>query len=191
MKLEELKSLITEYTSDDNLNQEELNKAINAKFDGLIESKISKAKESSKAENIIEFVKGQGFDNIDQFTSSIKNSKANSSELSEKVTRYEAELETLKSENGTLKSANDEYTYLSKLTNVDDKYKKFVMSEIKGLINDKTDFETAQEQYLTNNAHYLRDNENIVTKPPKGGKLTPKADGVTAILEAKHGIKLE
>lgn len=191
MKLEELKALVTEHTADDVVNYEELNKVINSKFDGLIEAKVTKAKELAKNENIAEFIKEQGYENIDQFTSSVKNTKATSSELSEKVTRYEAELEALRNDNLQLKSTNDEYTYLSKLNNVDDKYKKFVMSEIKGLVNDTTDFATAQEQYLANNAHYLKDSEPIVTKTPKGGQPITKPDSITSILEAKHGIKLE
>lgn len=191
MKLEELKALVTEHTKEDVVNFEELNKVINSKFDGLIDVKVAKAKELAKSENIAEFIKEQGYENIDQFTSNVKNVKATSSELSEKVTRYEQELEALKNDNLKLKSANDEYTYISKLSNVDDKYKKFVMSEIKGLVNETTDFATAQEQYLANNVHYLKDSESIVTKLPKGDQPLNKPDGVTAILEAKHGIKLE
>ena len=82
MKLEELKALVTEHTKEDVVDYDELNKVINAKFDGLIESKVTKAKELAKSENIAEFIKEQGFENIDQFTSSVKNTKATSTELS-------------------------------------------------------------------------------------------------------------
>lgn len=192
MKNEELKTLIEKYTVEDVLNHDELNKAINAQFDTLIDTKVSKAKENAMGGNIEAFIKEQGFENIDQFNSFVKNSKATSTELTEKVTRYETELEALRNDNTTLKSANENYTYSSKLSDVDDKYKKFVMSEIKGLVNDDMDFDTAKEKYLTDNAHYLRDKtEKIVTKLPKGGEQAQVTDGVAAILERKHGIKLE
>lgn len=191
MKIEELKALIDEASNDGEINHETLNKAINSNFDALIDVKVTKAKESSQATNIAEFIKGQGFENIDQFNAFVKNTKAASTELSEKVTRYESELEALRTENGSLKTTNDEYTYMGKLNNVDEKYKKFVFNEVKGLTDESTDFETAAEQYLANNVHYLRDNESIVTKIPKGQTKTEQSDGVLAILEDKHGIKLE
>jgi len=192
MKIEELKLLIDEHSNDGELNHDDLNKAINAKFDGLIESKVTKAKDSAKDANVAEFITNQGFENIDQFNAFVNNSKATSTELSEKVTRYETELETLKGENGTLKSQNDEYAYMGKLSDIDPKYQKFVMSEIKGLVNDSTDFETAKSNYLADNVHYLKDNnEPITTRLPKNNEKLTQSDGVLAILEKKSGIKLE
>lgn len=191
MKLEELKALIDEHTNEGELNQDELNKAINAKFDGLIDAKVNKAKTVAKDENIAEFIKDKGFENIDQFNAFVKNTNAASSELSEKVTRYEQELSALKESNSALKAENENFTYLGKLNDIDPKYQKFVMSEIKGLVNDETDFDTAKTNYLADNAHYLRDNTQIITKVPKDNKNMTKTDGVTAILERKHGIKLE
>ena len=191
MKIEELKSLIEEHTKEDVLDHEALNKAINMQFDALIDSKLGKYKETSKGEVLGEFIKEQGFENIDQYNAFLKNTKATSTELSEKATRYEQELEQLKSLNASLKSQNDEYTYMSKLNDVDDRFKKFVYSEIRGLVNDDTDFDTAKSSYLANNANYLKDNEKIVTKLPKNQTPNTQTDGVTAILEKKHGIKLE
>jgi len=191
MKLEELKALIEEHTAEDSVNYDELNKAINVKFDALIEKKVSKAKDSGKDEHIAEFIKEQGYDNVDQFSAAVKNTKAASTELSEKVTRYEQELEQLRADYQKTKTENEEYTYLSKLSNVDPKYQKFVMSEIKGLVSDETDFDTARETYLADNAHYLKDNESIVTKLPKTNTKTENGSGVLSILENKHHIKLE
>lgn len=192
MKIEELKSLVDKHTAEDGVNYDELNKAINAKFDGLIESKVSKAKETGKGENIEAFIKDQGFENIDQFTAFVKNSKATSTELTEKVTRYETELDALKGENGKLKVENDNYAYLGKLSNVKEDMREFALYKIKGLMDDGTDFDTAKDKYLTDNVHYLADNDTkIVTKLPKGGEHRTQPDGVVAALERKHGIKLE
>lgn len=191
MKIEELKSLIDEHTGEDGIDNDSLNKAINARFDALIDVKVKKAKASAETENIASFIESQGFENIDQFNAFVKNSKATSTELTEKVTRFETELEALRNENGQLKSANEEHTYLSKLSGVDDKYKKFLYSEIKGLVNEETDFDTARDSYLKDNPHYLKDNSQIVTKIPQNSDTANKTDGVTAILEKKHGIKLE
>lgn len=192
MKTTELQALIDENTVDGELNIEAVNKAVNSQFDALIDAKVTKAKESGKSENVETFIKDQGFDNIDQFNAFVKNTKSTSTELTEKVTRYEQELESLRGENGTLKGRVDEYTHLGQLKNVDPKYQKFVMSEIKGLVNDTMDFEEAKEKYLTDNAHYLADNDTpIVTKVPKGSETLPPSDGIIAALEAKSGIKLE
>ena len=191
MKVEELKALIGKFTQDGTVDFDELNKAINTEFDVLIDRKVTSAKESSKDEHVNEFIKSQGLDNVDQFTALIKNSKATATELSEKVTRYEQELASLKGEYEGIKSKNDEYMYMSKLSDVDPRYQKFVLSEIKGLINDKVDFDTAKESYLADNAHYLADTGTIITKPPKGGQPNKEADSITAILERKHGIKLD
>jgi hypothetical protein len=191
MKLEELKQLMDSHSVDGELNHDELNKAINAKFDGLIDSKIMRAKDNAKDSIISEFITEQGFENIDQYTAFVNNSKSTSTELSEKVTRFETELEALKGVNGTLQAENENFKYSSKLGDVDDRYKKFVMSEIKGLVKDDVDFETAKTTYLTDNTQFLKDNESIVTKLPKGNEQSTQTDGVLAILEKKNGIKLE
>lgn len=191
MKIEELKSMIDEYSADGEINHEELNKAINSKFDVLIESKVTKAKNSAKSENIAEFLNEQGYENIDQFTAFVKNSKATSSELSEKASRLEAELSKIQGEYKTAKQLAEEYQYMGKLDDVAPQFRKFVMSEVKGLVNDEVDFETAKKGYLEKNAQYVKDSESIVTKVPKGDQPKPQADGVLGILERKHGIKLE
>ena len=192
MKIEELKALIDKYTTDEGLNHEELNKDINAQFDALIDGKVTKAKASAKSENIEEFIKEQGFENLDQYNAFVKNTKSASNELTEKATRLETEYGAIKSEYEKLKAENESYTYLSKLDGVDDKFKKFALSEIKGLINDETDFDTAKTKYFEENPQYLKESgSQMVTKTPKGTTKTVQGDGVLSILEAKHNIKLE
>lgn len=192
MKQTELQELLSEHTVDGELNIDALNKAINAKFDPVIEAKVAKAKGSGKQDHINEFLTEQGYENVDQFTAFVKNSKAGASELTEKVSRYESELQALTAERDSLKSQTEEYGYMSKLGKVDDRFKKFVMSEVKGLTNDDTDFDTALETYLTDNAHYLAEQAPIVTKTPKSGnKLDHGSNSEIARLEEKYNIKLE
>lgn len=192
MKIEELKALIDSYTSDGEINHDELNKAVNAKFDALIDLKVSKAKESGKAETIAEFITEQGFENLDQFTASVKNTKATASELSEKVTRYEQELQALQSENVTLKTANDDYSFMGKLSDVDEKYRKYALSEIRGLMQKgEIDFDAAKSTFVESNPQFGKQGTEIVTRVPQNNTTNQQSDGVLAILEKKSGIKLE
>lgn len=193
MKQTELTQLVEEFTEDGTINLEGLNAKINEKFDVLIASKVEKAKTSAYDENINKFIADNGFENIDQYSAFVKNTKAGADELSEKVTRYETELQAVTSERDTLKSQNMEYGYMNKLNGVQEPYRKFVMSETKGLVNDDNDFDTALEGFLADNPQYAVSQEPITTKPPKGALpgVGGTGDAVLDILSKKHNIQLE
>lgn len=71
-----------------------------------------------------------------------------------KYSDYESlknEVEQLKAE----KAENELYAQIS-AANVDDKFKKFVLSEVKPLVTEEKDFKTALDEYIKENAQFIK-----------------------------------
>ena len=81
------------------------------------------------------------------------------------VSKY-ADYDALKQENEQLKAEKverDMYSLISK-KNVDDRYAKFVLSEVKGKVTDKVNFETALDEYLKENEQFVKNENPIIRK---------------------------
>ena len=78
------------------------------------------------------------------------------------VSKY-ADYDTIKAEIETLKSEKIERDYLEKISSakVDDKFKKFVLSEVKPLVTDKKDFDTCLKEYLETNTQFVGNSQTF------------------------------
>ena len=68
-----------------------------------------------------------------------------------------ADYETLKAENETLKAEKTQNELMSKLASskVGEKYRKFVLSEVKSLVTEDKNFDTCLAEYLKENEQFL------------------------------------
>ena len=68
-----------------------------------------------------------------------------------------ADYETLKAENETLKAEKTQNELMSKLASskVGEKYRKFVLSEVKALVTEDKNFDTCLAEYLKENEQFL------------------------------------
>lgn len=68
-----------------------------------------------------------------------------------------ADYEDIKAENEKLKNEKVENEYLQQVSsaNVDTKFQKFVLAEVKGLVTDKKDFKTCLAEYLKENTQFV------------------------------------
>lgn len=68
-----------------------------------------------------------------------------------------SDYDTIKSELETLKAQNAERELLEKISTakVDGKFSKFVLSEVKGLVTDKKDFDACLTEYLQSNPQFV------------------------------------
>lgn len=69
-----------------------------------------------------------------------------------------ADYEEVKAENEKLKAEKIELQYSSIVSaaGVDDKFKKFVLSEVKSLVTEEKNFETALSEYVKENEQFLK-----------------------------------
>lgn len=76
------------------------------------------------------------------------------------VSRY-SDYDTIKNELETLKAAAIENEYLNTVTaaGVTEKFRKFVVSEVKGLVTDKKTFADCLTEYLKNNEQFVEKSE--------------------------------
>lgn len=72
------------------------------------------------------------------------------------VSKY-ADYDSLKSEIEQLKTEKIENEMMSKVVakNVNEKFRKFVMSEVKGLVTEQKDFDTCLKEYLETNKQFV------------------------------------
>lgn len=82
------------------------------------------------------------------------------------VSKY-ADYDALKKEVETLKAEKAEVEFGAEVTaaGVDDKFKKFVLSEVKPLVTEEKDFKTALAEYVKDNAQFLKKEPNPVPNP--------------------------
>ena len=111
---------------------------------------------------------------LDKANSSYSELQNKYNELFESTKNYEAdkkELETFRAE-----KVNREY--FDKITgaNVDNKYAKFVLSEIKSNMNENDKFEDALAKYVKENPQYLTTKQGVF----KFGTTTPNLEGGNA-----------
>lgn len=196
MKIEQLELLIKSNTGEDGvINLEAINKSINEETDVLIEKKRAKAVDEAKQTIIDEFIKTEGFDNADAYKAYIKNSKAGATELSEKATRLEQELELVRKEANTYKSEAEGFKYTSKLIEkgIDPKFKDYAMFKINAMVNDTTDFDGALEAFIAESPYVVNaDTQPITMRPPVKPINLPIEDEVTkAFRERNPNIKLD
>ena len=154
MKLEELKALVEKYTEDEAVNYDELNKAINASFDVVIEKKEKTAKESVEAEykaaGVAELLKKHNFDNENSFHTYLTNTKKDETELLQKATQLENEkrgLETKVSQlEGSMGTLALEKTQLARLHQtvtsgkVSPEFAEFVVDKVSKSLGEDEDF---------------------------------------------------
>lgn len=192
MKQNELQELITKHTTDDGINIESLNADINTNFDAVIDRKVSKASESAKPTILNDFIKAYDFENVDQFSAFVKNSKAGASELTETVARLQSERDEYEQKFNNINGEYTELKHMSKLSNIDDKYKKFVLSEIRSQVNDDNDFESVYESYVAENPQFLGEKPPVTTKPHNQNNNSGEVDGFEAEIKRRHpDLKLE
>lgn len=74
------------------------------------------------------------------------------------VTKY-ADYDTIKAELEVLRAEKEEAAYISEAAaaNVDERFRKFVVSEVKGLVTDKKDFKTSLAEYIKENPQFVTD----------------------------------
>lgn len=73
------------------------------------------------------------------------------------ISKY-SDYEEIKAENEKLKSEkaeNELFAHLSE-ANIDDRFKKFVLSEVKPLVSKDKDFKTALSEYIKDNSQFLK-----------------------------------
>lgn len=74
------------------------------------------------------------------------------------VSKY-ADYDTIKAENETLKAEKETNERLKDIAkaNVSEKYRKFVLSEVKKMVTDKKDFATCLTEYLKENNQFIEE----------------------------------
>ena len=87
-------------------------------------------------------------------------------DLNKQCTQYKTENDTIKAENGTIKAENETLkaeketnARLNEIAkaNVSEKYRKFVLSEVKAMVTDKKDFATCLTEYLKENNQFIEE----------------------------------
>lgn len=87
-------------------------------------------------------------------------------DLNKQCTQYKTENDTIKAENGTIKAENETLkaeketnARLNEIAkaNVSEKYRKFVLSEVKSMVTDKKDFATCLTEYLNENNQFIEE----------------------------------
>lgn len=70
-----------------------------------------------------------------------------------------ADYDTIKAENETLKAEKETNARLNEIAkaNVSEKYRKFVLSEVKSMVTDKKDFATCLTEYLNENNQFIEE----------------------------------
>jgi len=184
MKLEELKALVEKHTADGVVNFDELNKAINASFDAVIEKKENMAKKSVEAEykaaGATEFLKKYEFDNEDSFSAYVANAKQGETELSAKANRLEGEkgkLETkIKELEGSVGALTGEKLQLARLNQtvtggaVKPEFAEFVVDKVSKSLGEDEDFGEALAGFVEKNPQYGASSERRNMGEQTGGK---------------------
>jgi predicted RNase H-like nuclease (RuvC/YqgF family) len=168
MKLEELKTLFEKHTTDEEINFDELNKAINASFDAVIQKKEEAAKKSViseyKAAGAAELLKKYEFDNEDSFGAYVTNAKQGETELSQKANRLETEKQTLQSKiaqlEGSVGTLTTEKAQLARLNQtvtsgtVRPEFAEFVVDKVSKSLEEGDEFSEKLTAYIEANPQY-------------------------------------
>ncbi|MFA5239799.1 MAG: hypothetical protein WC476_08865 [Phycisphaerae bacterium] len=184
MKLEELKALVEKHTVDDVVNYDELNKAINASFDVVIEKKETAAKKGVeseyKAAGASELLKKYSFDNEDSFSAYVVNAKQGETELSQKATRLETEkgkLETkIRELEGSIGALSSEKAQLAMLNQtvtsgtVKPEFAEFVVDKVSKSVGEGEEFSEKLATYIEANPQYGVTDGRPNIGEPTGGK---------------------
>jgi predicted RNase H-like nuclease (RuvC/YqgF family) len=168
MKLEDLKTLVEKNTADEEINFDELNKAINASFDAVIQKKEEAAKKSViseyKAAGAAELLKKYEFDNEDSFGAYVTNAKQGETELSQKANRLETEKQTLQSKiaqlEGSVGTLTTEKAQLARLNQtvtsgtVRPEFAEFVVDKVSKSLEEGDEFSEKLTAYIEANPQY-------------------------------------
>ena len=168
MKLEDLKTLVEKNTADEEINFDELNKAINASFDAVIQKKEEAAKKSViseyKAAGAAELLKKYEFDNEDSFGAYVTNAKQGETELSQKANRLETEKQTLQSKiaqlEGSVGALTGEKLQLARLNQtvtsgtVRPEFAEFVVDKVSKSLEEGDEFSEKLTAYIEANPQY-------------------------------------
>lgn len=95
--------------------------------------------------------------------------------LQSKYDKDKAEHDTLKSENAELKAkvANGEKMEEVRKAGVDERYAKFVLTEVNGNVTDDKDFATALNEYVEANKQFTKESQKTVYQGSEFNKNTP------------------
>lgn len=90
------------------------------------------------------------------------------------VSKY-ADYDALKSENAELKNkvANGEKMEAVRQAGVDERYAKFVLTEVSGNVTDEKDFATALSEYVGANKQFTKESQKTVYQGSEFNKATP------------------
>lgn len=168
----------------ENVDIKAIAQGINDVFNPIIQNQVSKATKGLMSQD--DFIKQYDFENVDQFNAFVKNTKSASSELSEKATRLETELNEWKTKATDFESKVKDYEFTSTLRSkgiADDKldYAKFKLSS---MINEETDLDSALSTLMESDSVLKPTDDGNkgfkVGAEPKDKKPAPNADYLKA-----------
>lgn len=172
MKKEELQKLVEENTNDGQINYNAIANGINEHANTIRDNYFEKEKVALKGKLVeevkSEFLKEYGYDNVDQFSSFVENTKATTSEKDEKLKRilkeneaYQTEIEEITGKyndaNKTLKGINNQS--LAKKLGVKEDMVDFALFEANKLVTEETNLESVLEGFKEEKANLFVDQE--------------------------------
>jgi len=157
MKIEELKALFEQHSTEEGTDYEKLNEAINADIDAVLDRKKAKMMEAAKGETLESFLKEQGFDNFDSYTAFVKNSKATATEVTEKATRLEQELAAERKRMADYEAKVKQFETEKQISalGISAEFGDYAMYKINQMVNDEVTFEEAAKKFVADNQHIL------------------------------------
>lgn len=206
MKIDNLKKLITTNSNEEGVIDfdaiaNSINEHTNTIRDNYAEKKASELKTQVSQESISEFLKGQGFENQDQFNAFVKNTKDNESEVSAKATRLEKELEDFNKKYSELE--NDYNSKKTELTNIkvdatvkelgiDDKFLDYAKFKANSLTSEEKDFGTALKEVVELEPHLAGKEAGFKfgVEPKGDNKPAPSSKNYERFLELKKQNKI-
>ena len=173
MKIERLKELIEQNKTDDGINVEEINKAINDEINAV----VTKAKDQS----VVEFFKELGVESKDDLNAKLKEGDKLAKMLEEK----EQAVKEAKMKADKLAKVNE----LRKLGVEDDDTIDYVLFNVEKRISDDKSYEEALKEFAKEKPKYFeKQATGVTTGVGTGTGVNPNDDKPTwqKILEEKH-----
>lgn len=184
MKQEQLKEMLSTngIELNENVNIEAIAKGINDAFNPIIESKVSKATKGLMSQE--DFIKGQGFENIDSYNAFIKNTKATATELTEAKTRLDGEVKTLSEQLADAQAKVKGYEFDNKLRDagVNADIMDYAKFKLNGMITEEVDFDSALKT--------LRETDKMFSNEETGFKVGKETKNDNKPTDKKAGFEL-
>ena len=196
MKENQIESLVTENTTEGVTNWKNVSSAINSHVNEIRDNALDKFQGSEEFTNNIRanFLKENGFENVDQFNVFVKTAKSNTNEIQETNLRLTNELSDLQSKytelNNQFTNSNNELTHIKnqKLANdlgVKSDMVDFALFEASKIVNDETSLEDVLESFKESRPAMFGDKPNLKV----GKKINQKTevkDATKEKLSAKY-----